>query len=524
MREIRVLWLSFVCLIAVQAVAWEVDCGKEGKAPCSVSTAKFEGKGSLCPTGQFFDLIQGGTCWSCPPGYARTIPWGVDTDKACEKASSTDFRRAVERGKGSGWFGTDCAGGQFWDIVDGNCHSCDDGYSMQVLEHVHSDRKCARGIPATFARATNHGKPCGEGKFWDPRNGGECWSCPSGFVRTIAPVDSGYACEWKTIGGVTGLFGCADGLSSIRNVCVKTGVCGKEGQRPCEMTERIPSCDAGLRENFKINQCVKLRAGETPFTGGLASLAEFWGATLQGRCKELLGKIDIPGSTQSAVAARCTKDAAVGFACFFLRDLAAGYTDLANTVLEMGPTVGTLAEQMNAAANKSPCAELREKFAKATKHGAATGLIKTDCPAGQFWDPDGNCYSCPTDYTRTLFPVTHDRACTDRVAGNLQQFGCGAIEGIKAKFGGPTKCEVEMLENGSIFDKPIDVKNADRVVCEATGELGYNIVKAGFEAGKAAATGDISGIIATISKIKGTGSHAFDLQRLVACRRDALKK
>lgn len=228
----------------------------------------------------------------------------------------------------------------------------------------------------------------------------------------------------------------------------------------------MPSCDAGLRENFKTNQCVKLRTGETPFTGGLASLAEFWGATLQGRCKQLLGSIDIPGNTQSAVAARCTKDAAVGFACYFLRDLAAGYTDIANTVLETGPQVGTLAEQINAAANKPPCSDFREKFAKATRHNKATGVIKTDCPAGQFWDPDGNCYSCPTDYTRTLFPVTHDRACTDRVAGNLQQFGCGAIEGIKAKFGGPTKCEVEMLENGSIFDKPIDIKNGDRVVCE----------------------------------------------------------
>lgn len=53
------------------------------------------------------------------------------------------------------------------------------------------------------------------------------------------------------------------------------------------------------------------------------------------------------------------------------------------------------------------------------------------------------------------------------------------------------------------------------------GSARYNIVKMGFEAGKAAATGDISGILATIGKIKGTETHAFDLQRLVACRRNA---
>jgi hypothetical protein len=505
----------------MEAAAWTKDCGKKGKTPCMVSEAKFEGKqGGLCATGQIFDLIDGGSCWTCPSGYGRTI-FPVNGDSACEKVASTDFRRANENNKGTGFFGTDCPGGQFWDIVDGKCHSCDAGYAMQVFEHVHSGNKCARTIPGNFARATKIGPPCGAGKLWDPRNGGECWSCPDGFVRTIAPVDSGYACEFKFIGGFTGLLGCDQGLSSIRNVCVETNVCGKEGQRPCEVSERLPSCDAGLREDFKTNVCVKLRAGEMPFTGGLSSLAGFWGATLQGRCKQLLGSIDIPGSTNTAVAARCSKDAAVGFACAFIRDLAAGYTDLANTALESAPTVGTLAEQMNAAANKPPCSDFREKFSKATLHGKGTGVIKTDCAAGQFWDPDGNCYSCPTEYTRTLYPVTHERACTDRVAGNLQQFGCGAIEGIKAKFGGPSNCEVEMLENGSIFDKPIDVKNADQVVCMATGELGYNIVKAGFEAGKAAATGDISGIIATISKIKGTGTHAFDLQRLLACRRNA---
>lgn len=189
----------------------------------------------------------------------------------------------------------------------------------------------------------------------------------------------------------------------------------------------------------------------------------------------------------------------------------------------MGPTVGTLAEAMNAAANKAPCSELSEKFAKATRHNKATGPIKTDCPAGQFWDPDGNCYSCPTDYWRTLFPVTHDRACTDRIAGNLQRFGCGAVQGVMAKYGGSDelKCTVEMIENGTIFEGKVDLKNADRIVCNATGELGYNIVKAGFEAGKAAATGDISGILATIGKIKGSWSGGTEVQRLLECRRKA---
>ncbi len=520
--HVRIL-LGFLFVIALHASAGaQTNCGKEGQVPCAFSEAKFEFKqGGLCATGQFFDLIDGGTCWSCPAGYARTI-FPVNGESACEKVASTEFRRIEERGKGTGWFGTDCPGGQFWDIADGNCHSCPDGYSMQVLEHVHGERKCAKTIPGAWQRATKAGPPCGSGKLWDPRNGGECWSCPTGFVRTIAPVTSPFACEFKMIGGGTGLLGCEAGLSSIRNKCVKTGVCGKDGQRPCEVTERVPSCDAGLREDFKSNQCVKLRTGENAFLGGLSSLSAFWGATLQGRCKQLLGSIDIPAQGNLGVGLRCGKDTAVGFTCAFLRDVAAGYTDMLNNGLDFAGGVGTMAEQMNAAANKSPCIDYAERFSRTTLHGKAGGaVLKVECPAGQFWDPDGNCYSCPTDYTRTLFPVTHEKACTDRVAGNLLRFGCGAIQVVTAKNEAPMRCAIEAIENGSILEQKIDLKNADRVVCTATGELGYNIVKAGFEAGKAAATGDISGILATVGKIKGSWSGGTELQRLLECRRNA---
>ena len=56
-----------------------------------------------------------------------------------------------------------------------------------------------------YAAATMVGKPdvsslvCRKGEFWDPRNGGECWSC-NGKKRTIFAVDSNKACE--TPGGL----------------------------------------------------------------------------------------------------------------------------------------------------------------------------------------------------------------------------------------------------------------------------------------------------------------------------------
>lgn len=55
-------------------------------------------------------------------------------------------------------------------------------------------------------------------------------------------------------------------------------------------------------------------------------------------------------------------------------------------------------------------------FKPAEKHARGTGLLKTDCPRGQFWDPNGYCYSCPSDYNRTADPVTSPRACARSTA------------------------------------------------------------------------------------------------------------
>jgi hypothetical protein len=539
-------YLSLIpCLLAgsqlASASGWTKDCGGEGKSPCAWSAARLEGKQSgLCPSGQIFDLIDGGTCWTCPSGTGRTI-FAVNGDTACEKVASTDFKKALEHGKGTGLFGTDCPSGQFWDIVDGNCHSCPSGYSIQVAEHVHSDRKCARSIPASFTRATKIGPPCGTGKLWDPRNGGECWSCPNDFNRSVAPVNSDYACEYKMIGGGTGLLGCNDGLVSIRGTCRKAGDCGKEGQRPCTVGERwmanhqplpragetlqtnqlyLASCDADLKEDFKQNLCLALRPGETPFTAGLSSLSGYLGATLQAHCKQLIGGINVDFEGDFGVGARCGRDITAGFACVLVRDVAAGYPDLLNGLLELPPGVASLAEQMNTAANASPCKELGERFSKATFHGKATGtVVKIECPQGQFWDPDGGCYSCPEDYTRTLFPVTHERACTDKVGGNLIQFACGAFKGIEKNFDAPLDCTVEVLQDGSLFQEPIDLSKSNQIVCTAAGELGYYIVRTGLEAGKAAATGDISGILTTIGKVKSSATTALNLNRLMECRK-----
>lgn len=54
------------------------------------------------------------------------------------------------------------------------------------------------GLKVGTTKATKRGSPklsCAKGAFFDPRNGGECWSCAKGTHRTIFAVDKSKACE-----------------------------------------------------------------------------------------------------------------------------------------------------------------------------------------------------------------------------------------------------------------------------------------------------------------------------------------
>ncbi|MCA9472257.1 MAG: hypothetical protein MRJ96_15740 [Nitrospirales bacterium] len=46
------------------------------------------------------------------------------------------------------------------------------------------------------------------------------------------------------------------GMGIVSSPSAHAGNCGGTNQRPCKIWERIPSCNKGLVENFKINRCV----------------------------------------------------------------------------------------------------------------------------------------------------------------------------------------------------------------------------------------------------------------------------
>lgn len=169
-------------------------CSKaDASVPLKRMSASFVSK--LCPTDSFFDPIRGGECYSCPPGYRRSAAH-IDAANACYIPAGEQLSRAT-RHKKTPW-PHECAGGTFHDAWDGGgCWSCPGGYN-RTGNHINSDGACSRAIGEQQAHAAPRGQAqCKPGEIQDPRNGGECWTCPAGTYRTVFAVDGKEACEQR---------------------------------------------------------------------------------------------------------------------------------------------------------------------------------------------------------------------------------------------------------------------------------------------------------------------------------------
>ncbi len=477
-HRVALLGLVVGTILALSATtaAGAGQCGGDGERPCTIAPASFVGKKpAQCPAGAFFDPIDGGTCWRCPSGSRRTV-FHVKSADACERPAHQEFSGATRHHRGTGVLRTDCPRGQFWD-PNGYCWSCPSGHG-RTAHPVTGGNACAANVRAARAHADRAGSlACPQRSFFDLIDGGTCWRCPQGYSRTASHVKAGDACAAAPLAGVSAAFGACDkGHTNIGGVCSRVGHCGASGQRPCLLGERIPSCNANLKENFKRNVCEPLRPGESPFFGGLASLASVYGDALRGLCRETLGGIDVPSHTQLAMGATCSKNVFVGAACDWLAEQSgAGAAGAANTVLSAGPAATQFKQQVDRTYASAPCNAYAEKLAPATRHGRGGGAIGTDCQPGQFWDPNGSCYSCPRGYTRTLNPVDSPGACVDKFGGELARSTCSVFVAAERTFGDGAKCAVEVMQSGVFVTQPLDFQSASREYCMATGEFAYAV-------------------------------------------------
>lgn len=87
-----------ICLISIlgtppAAAADTAKCGGDGQSPCAYAKAKFSGK-ACSGKDEFWDPINGGSCWSCPKSHPNRTANPVngknamnkDVSKACIKA------------------------------------------------------------------------------------------------------------------------------------------------------------------------------------------------------------------------------------------------------------------------------------------------------------------------------------------------------------------------------------------------------------------------------------------------------
>ena len=142
-----------------------------------------------CTAPNFKDPRNGGECWSCPSGFIRSLS-PVDSDNACWKPVTEVVARATQTVSAL----NSCSAGGFFDPRNGGeCWSCTAGF-YRTLDPVDYATACARGIFGPFSFATRLRAGCDAASFFDPINGGSCWQCPSGYRRTANPVTGEAAC------------------------------------------------------------------------------------------------------------------------------------------------------------------------------------------------------------------------------------------------------------------------------------------------------------------------------------------
>lgn len=453
------------------------DCGQEGQRPCSTAPAIFvrNAAGTDCPTGSnFFPFVRGGSCWSCPDGSSYIPPSDIEGPRACTYPASQSRAAATYTGLVELF---QCPNGGAARGLDNKCWKCPDGFSPDILEKADGPRGCFRDNPARFGAATLvQTNSCPAGSSAELLDNGNCWKCPEGFNRSGSPPSWPDACTtniWDATFANLGAGTCAAGLENFRGVCERRGSCGSAGGRPCEIGERVPSCDDGLREDFHSNSCVVLQPGESPFLAGLASASEFYGDSIVSFCEQAIAGLRFDSSTDLGIGANCTKDVLTGAACQYVAaSLGADQVGMVGTVAGAGPQLEAFRRKVDQAYLVAPCNTLTEDLRPATNHGRASGF---SCPDGQFWDPNGSCYSCPDGYSRTMEPVTGARACVDKPANELARSACAVYSAATEDLRDAVLCSAEILESGVFVNRPLDLGSAQQGVCLAVGQFAYSI-------------------------------------------------
>jgi len=147
--------------------------------------AKYAGVYQSCKDLGGFSSIGTDECFSCPSAKPDRTIYPARSDRACKKGASRKYSRATQRGKPTGKvLKTNCPGNQFLVATKGRCYSCPSGYK-RTLRPIGHAKACSRKTPTSFASAVSLGpKGCPEGSFRHLLTD-RCYACPAGSTRNL---------------------------------------------------------------------------------------------------------------------------------------------------------------------------------------------------------------------------------------------------------------------------------------------------------------------------------------------------
>jgi hypothetical protein len=164
-------------------------------------------------------------CYTCPADYKPAYP---DVSHCVSASVSLKKGQPSSINNKRAWL----------DLATASYYKCAKGYSHDPVLSAATNGVCFKVNDAVKAATKTSEKPqqgCSKGYTLDlhPKDvlNAQCFQCPKDTVRDYGKtIDEKDACVART--------------------------CGNEGGRPCSITERFPSCDAGLAEDFLANKCV----------------------------------------------------------------------------------------------------------------------------------------------------------------------------------------------------------------------------------------------------------------------------
>lgn len=178
----RLILLIFIALAVIGAVS---PRGHTQVSMPAIKVGDYNGSCKDFHKDAFFDIGLG-KCFQCPSKAPKRSVFDVEGGKydgarACFKPASTDYERAIKKGKAKGVMRNKCPEGQYLWVGKGRCYTCPSGYKKTGL--ISSRRACSKKTRKDYEPAISHGERGCPANSWRHGLTDSCYRCPEDTIR-----------------------------------------------------------------------------------------------------------------------------------------------------------------------------------------------------------------------------------------------------------------------------------------------------------------------------------------------------